>query len=129
MTAPAPETNGNDRPIQLITWCDKKGVRVISFVEKELGINFDADRLEEELAHAIQGLASPKVVLNMSDVAYVSSRPLGSLVGFHKRVWSAGGQIKMSNTPDYVHETIRVAKLHRIFELYETEQEALNSLA
>ena len=129
MTSPAPDTSGSDRPIQQITWCDKKGVRVISFVVKEMGINFDADRFEEELAQAIKGLASPKVILNMSDVSYVSSRPLGSLVGFHKRVWSAGGQIKISNIPDYVHETIRAAKLHRIFELYETEDEALDSLA
>ena len=112
----------------LIQCEDKDDVRVITFVEREMGINFDAELLGQELAQAMEGLDKPKVVLNMDEVAYVCSRVIATLIHTHKRAWQAGGHIALSNVSDYVHETLRAAKLHRFLDLFATEEEAIACL-
>ncbi len=109
--------------------CEKKDdALIIRFVEKEMGVNFDAERLSRELREAIAGVDRPLVVLNLEDVAYICSRVIASLIGFHREVWKAGGEVKLCQVGDYVRETFRAAKLHHIMDMYPTEEEALAAL-
>jgi len=114
---------------EFVQWCEKDGVRVVTFVEKELGINLDSADLTAELKAAIEGVDKPKLLLNMDGVAYVASKGLGVLIEIHKIVWDVDGIVKISNMSDYVHETFRAAKLHRLADIYVTEEQALQSFA
>jgi len=110
--------------------CETKGgVLVVTFNESEMGVNYDADAMRDELAAVIAGTDDPKLVLNMDGVAYVCSRIVATLLYVHKQIWDTGGSVKLSNVSDYVHETLRAAKLHRVMDIYTTEAEAVAAMA
>ncbi len=110
--------------------CETKGdVHVVTFNESEMGINYDADEMRDELDAIIAGTDHPKLVLNMDGVAYVCSRVIATLLYIHKKIWETGGSVKLSNVSDYVHETLRAAKLHRVMDIYTSEAEALAAMA
>lgn len=111
-----------------IEWADRQGVRVISFVEAEIGISYDTETLAAELSESIQGLDKPKVLLDLGNVSYIASRAIGCLIACHRQVWQAGGHVVLCSVPAYVMETFRAAKLHHLFEIFENEAAALDEL-
>jgi len=112
---------------QFIGFRDEDDVKIVTFLEREMGIEIDTELLDEQFREALDGIDQPKVLINMSDLAYMSSKCIGALINFHKVVWQRGGQVKISNVPDYVMETFRAAKLHHLFEIHPIEEEALAS--
>ena len=122
-------TDSDAAPGQLIGCRDDDGVKIVTFLEREMGIEVDTELLDRQFREALAGVDQPKVLINMSDLAYMSSKCIGALINFHKIVWQGGGQVKLSNVPDYVMETFRAAKLHHLFEIHPTEEEALSSFA
>ena len=112
---------------KVLEWQDADRVRIVTFVERELGISFDTKRLDDALADVVSGIDKPKVLLNLADLAYIASKSIGSLIQFHKNVWQAGGEVRVSDVPPYVMETFRAAKLHRLFDIHPTEEEGLQS--
>ena len=65
--------------------------------------------------------------LNLSDVEFINSSGLGSLVSIMKEVRLRKGRLTLSNLASYVKEIFEITQLSHIFEIYETQEEALNS--
>ncbi len=67
------------------------------------------------------------LVLNLAHVDYVDSTGLGALVMCSSTVKKAGGKIKLLNLTRRNIELLVMTKLATIFEIFNDEQEALNS--
>ncbi len=67
------------------------------------------------------------VHLNLGDVEFINSSGLGSLVSIMKEIRLRKGRLTLSNLASYVQEIFEITQLSHIFEIYATEQEALNS--
>lgn len=67
------------------------------------------------------------LVLNMAHVDYVDSTGLGALVMCSSTVKKTGGRIKLLNLTRRNIELLVMTKLATIFEIFNDEQEALNS--
>lgn len=65
--------------------------------------------------------------LNMSEVDFINSSGLGALVSIMKEVRLQKGRLTLSNLAVYVQEIFEITQLANIFEVFTTEQEALNS--
>ena len=65
------------------------------------------------------------VVLNLSGVNYIDSGGLGTLVGAYSSARAAGADIKLTGLNQRVRDVLQVTKLVTVFEVYDTEQEAL----
>ncbi|MFH1374468.1 MAG: STAS domain-containing protein [bacterium] len=65
--------------------------------------------------------------LNLADVEFINSSGLGSLVSMMKEIRLRKGRLTLSNLASYVQEIFEITQLSHIFEIYATEQEALNS--
>jgi anti-sigma B factor antagonist len=70
---------------------------------------------------------SNQVVLNLGGVTYIDSGGLGTLVALYTTAHNAGGAIKLSNLTPRVGDLLQVTKLLTIFEVFETEEEAVQS--
>lgn len=68
---------------------------------------------------------NPKVVLNLSDVSYIDSGGLGTLVGVYSTARSGGADIKLCGLGQRLRDVLQVTKLVTVFEAYETEPEAI----
>ncbi len=103
----------------------KDGVVVVSFLATHVGIDTE-HQLREELQEYIQD-EQPQVLLDLSGVSYVSSGPLGVLTAVERDVSGRKGRLVFCSVGAYVLETFRAAGLLRLFTVYETCEEALDS--
>ena len=69
----------------------------------------------------------PNVILNMAEVDYVDSTGLGALVMLATRLRKAEGNMKLLNVNRRNIELLVMTKLSTIFEIFDDEQEAINS--
>jgi anti-sigma B factor antagonist len=67
------------------------------------------------------------VILNLKEVDYVDSTGLGALVMSYTSMQKAGGKIKLLNLTRRSIELLVMTKLTTIFEVFDDEQNAINS--
>src|SRR5450432_3864044 len=77
------------------------------------------DFLKETLAE------SPRMVLNLSGVTYIDSGGLGTLVGVYSSARAAGAEIKLTGLGQRLRDVLQITKLVTVFEVYDSEQEAI----
>jgi anti-sigma B factor antagonist len=67
------------------------------------------------------------IILNMAQVDYVDSTGLGALVMFYTTLQRDGGKVKLLNLTRRSIELLVMTKLTTIFEVFNDEQNAINS--
>ena len=65
--------------------------------------------------------------LNLSEVDFINSSGLGVLVSIMKEVRVQKGRLTLSDLASYVQEIFEITQLSHIFEIFPTEEEAINS--
>ncbi len=82
-----------------------------------------------ELRDTVKKLLAQKsqIVLNLGGVTYIDSGGLGTLVALYTTAHQAGGSIKLSKITQRVGDLLQVTKLLTVFEVYETEEAAIES--
>ena len=68
-----------------------------------------------------------RIVLNLGDVDYIDSGGLGTLVELRTSAQNAGGTIKLMNLTKRVGDLLQVTKLLTVFDVYNSEAEAVES--
>lgn len=82
------------------------------------------------LRNSIRGLVSggnKKLLLNLAGVSYIDSSGIGELIANYTTASRDGGQVKLLNLTDKVQDLLVITKLLTVFDVYETETEALGS--
>lgn len=70
---------------------------------------------------------SKRIILNLSGVTYIDSGGLGTLVALYTTARNNGGSIKLANLTQRVGDLLQVTKLVTIFDVYESEDKAIES--
>lgn len=70
-----------------------------------------------------------KIILNFADVPYIDSTALGSILRTHTTVMRRGGALKLLHVKGHVRELLELTKLLTVFEAFESEAQALASIA
>ena len=70
-----------------------------------------------------------QLLLDLSEVPYVDSAGLGELVRTYTAVNRNGGQLKLLGLAKRIKDVFALTKLLTVFEIFETEQEALDSFS
>jgi anti-sigma B factor antagonist len=84
----------------------------------------------ENLRSAVRNLVEQgkkKVILNLSQVDYIDSSGVGELVGCFTTVRNAGGELKLLNLTQKVHDVLHVTKLYTVFDIKDDEFHAVKS--
>jgi len=68
-----------------------------------------------------------KILLNLADVDYIDSSGVGELVGAFTTVRNAGGELKLLNLTQKVHDVLHVTKLYTVFDIRDDEFTAVKS--
>jgi anti-sigma B factor antagonist len=68
-----------------------------------------------------------RIILDLGEVTYIDSGGLGTLVALYTTARSAGGTIKLANLTKRVGDLLQVTKLLTVFDVYESEKQALDS--
>ena len=89
-------------------------------------IGEDAALLRKTL-RALVDKEEKKILLNMADVSYIDSSGLGELVSGYSMLKDNDGAMKLLHLSHKVHQLMTMTKLLTVFDVYENEQEAINS--
>ena len=82
-----------------------------------------------ELRDQVKALTSGnnRIILNLADVNYIDSGGLGTLVALYTTARNAGGAVKLARLTQRVGDLLQVTKLLTVFEVYNSEEEAVQS--
>jgi anti-sigma B factor antagonist len=82
-----------------------------------------------ELREAVKSLlqCEKQIVIDLGGVSYIDSGGLGTLVGLYTSARNVGGEIKLANLTQRVHDQLQITKLITVFDCYESEQAAVNA--
>lgn len=72
-------------------------------------------------------LTEKNIVVNLGEVSYIDSGGLGTLVGLYTSARNSGATIKLANLQRRITELLQITKLLTVFEVYGSEQEAVQS--
>ena len=68
-----------------------------------------------------------KILFNLGDVSYIDSAGLGHLVSAFTSVRKQGGELKLLNLTNKVHDVMQITRLYTVFDIMEDEAEAVKS--
>jgi anti-sigma B factor antagonist len=111
------ELNINERKAGDVTVLDMSGK--ITIGEGSVALRTAIRRLLEE--------GKRRILLNLSGVSYVDSSGIGELVSSFTAINKEGGQLKLLNLTQKIQDLLAITKLLTVFDVYESEAEALNS--
>ena len=101
------------------------GIIVVDFVGSVSLDETNAEQFGEELFGLVDGGPS-NILLNFSKVDYISSGPMGKLMGLYKSVASNNGKIKLCCIQPRIRKIIKITQFDRLFEIFDGQEEALS---
>jgi anti-sigma B factor antagonist len=111
------ELNIRERQAGDVTVLDMDGR--ITIGEGSVALRSAVRRLLEE--------GKKNILLNLAGVGYIDSSGIGELIANYTTVGRGGGQLKLLNLTDKVQDLLVITKLLTVFDVYESESEALSS--
>ena len=81
-----------------------------------------------ELRKAFDGIIKrqdKKVLVDFSNVSYIDSSGLATLIEMFQRLKKIGGALRFSNLDQKVKNVFEVTKLHKLFEIFDAREAAL----
>ena len=79
------------------------------------------------LVEVVSGLSTPKVVLDMQRIDYVSSIGVEELRRIHHTCHSEKGWLKLAYVGTRIKNVLLASRLHWVFETFDTTEEAMAS--
>jgi len=103
------------------------GVSVVA-LDGRIVLGEESNALREKVKSLIAE-GKKKVVLNMANITFIDSAGLGTLVAAHHSAKSQGAALKLAHLGAKFQEVLQITKLLTVFDVYNTEAEAVSSFA
>lgn len=98
---------------------------VVLSVDGEINFNSSPDFRKAFLK--VLDSKAKKVVINLSNVAYVDSSGLATLVEALQKIKGGGGRLRLTNLSAKVKSLFEITKLEKLFEIFSAEEDAVKS--
>lgn len=106
---------------------DVNGITVLD-IEGRIVLGEESNSFRERVK-SLLAAGKKKIVLNMSNVSYIDSAGLGTLVATFHSARSQGATLKLANLGSKFREVLQVTKLMTVFDTYDNEAAAVQSFA
>jgi len=103
------------------------GVAVVA-LDGRIVLGEESNALREKVKSLIAE-GKKKVVLNMANITFIDSAGMGTLVAAHHSAKSQGAALKLAHLGAKFQEVLQITKLLTVFDVYNTEAEAVSSFA
>ncbi|HEV2196811.1 MAG TPA: STAS domain-containing protein [Candidatus Acidoferrum sp.] len=70
-----------------------------------------------------------KILFNLGEVTYIDSSGLGHLVSAFTSVRRQGGELKLLNLTNKVHDVMQITRLYTVFDIMDDETAAVKSFS
>ena len=109
----------NERQRNDVTILDLKGKITIGAAEEAL----------RDAVHKVLNNGATKLVLNLREVTTIDSSGVGELVSSYTSATNRGAKIKLATLPPKINDILTITQLITVFDVYDTEDEAVASFS
>jgi anti-sigma B factor antagonist len=85
----------------------------------------NAEEFKRDIAPVLQ--ANTKLVLDLSRLRFVDSSGLGAMLSCLRQLSAKSGDLKLCGMSKQVRGLFELVRMHRIFDIYGTKEEAVNA--
>ena len=101
-----------------------EGVLNIGFSEKNILDEGVIQFIGAEITELIESAPNPKLLINFEGIELLSSAALGTLITINNKVSQKQGQLRLANIHPQIYEVFVITKLNKLFEIYDSIEEA-----
>jgi anti-sigma B factor antagonist len=102
-------------------------VTVVNFTDKRILDEQNIQVIGEQLFGLVDDQGHKKLLLNFSNVEYLSSAALGKFITLNKKVAGAGGKLVLCAIDPAIYEVFEITRLNKLFNIQKDEQTALQA--
>lgn len=103
------------------------GVTVVA-LDGRIVLGEESNALREKVK-SLMAEGKKKIVLNMVNITFIDSAGLGTLVAAHHSAKSQGASLCLCHLGSKFQEVLQITKLLTVFEVYNTEADAVASFS
>ncbi len=100
-------------------------VTVARFVDKKILDENNIQMIGNQLFGLVDQDKRKKIVLDFSNVEYLSSAALGKLITMNNKVKTAGGKLRLCSIRPDIYEVFAITKLNKLFDIKDDQAAAL----
>ncbi|MCA9024042.1 MAG: STAS domain-containing protein [Planctomycetaceae bacterium] len=100
-------------------------VTVAKFVDKKILDETNIQIIGNQLFGLVEDDGRKKIILDFSNVEYLSSAALGKLITMDKKVKTAGGKLRLCSIRPDIYEVFAITKLNQVFDIKDDQDQAL----
>jgi len=100
-------------------------VTVASFIDRKILDEGNIQIIGTQLFGLIEEDGREKIILDFTNVEYLSSAALGKLITMDKKVKAAQGKLRLCSVRLEIYEVFRITKLDQLFDIHDTQEQAL----
>jgi anti-sigma B factor antagonist len=104
----------------------KGNVTVASISVKELDAG-NVGELRRSMAPILE--ASTRLVIDLSRLEFIDSSGLGAILSCLRQLSAKGGDLKLSGMTAQVRAAFELVRMHRIFDIFDTADQAIAAFA
>ncbi len=102
-------------------------VTVVNFTDKKILDEQNIQIIGDNLFKLVDELGRKNILLNFSNVEYLSSAALGKLISLNRKVNNVSGKLILCCISPQIFEVFEITRLNRVFTIQKTEQEGLQA--
>jgi anti-sigma B factor antagonist len=100
-------------------------VTVVNFTDKRILDEQNIQVIGEQLFGLVDEQGHRRLLLNFSNVEYLSSAALGKFITLNKKVAGASGKLVLCSIDPAIYEVFEITRLNKLFNIQKDEQTAL----
>jgi anti-sigma B factor antagonist len=104
------------------------GITIAELTDRKILDGVNIMQIEERLFQIVAEADLPKLVLDFTNVAYMSSRALGMLITLNKRIREKSGKLALCCIQPSIREIFEITRLAEIFTICSARAEAIAAL-
>lgn len=105
-----------------------RDVTIVNFRDASILDALQVQQIGEELFDLVDTKNRRKLILDFSEVKFLSSSALGVLVTLRKKSDAIKGQVLLCGMRPELRKIFKITNLEKLFQFFENEERALNSL-
>ncbi len=106
---------------------DVGDVAVVTFLDKKILDEQNIQLIGEQLFELVDNDERKKILLDFSNVEYLSSAALGKLITLNKKVRGISGNLKLCSIHPQIMEVFEITRLNKVFSIHPDQDNALES--
>ncbi|TVQ54474.1 MAG: anti-sigma factor antagonist [Phycisphaerales bacterium] len=108
---------------------ERDGITCVEFIDRNILDEANIQRIGEEIGQLIDAQPQPRLLISFQNVDHLSSAALGTLITINNKIKSKDGQLRLADIDPQIYEIFVITKLNKLFKIYKTSEEAIESFA